>query len=139
MSTQLLGAEKEASVQKVNKNSHPFIPNTSESIRLKMLEAIGVGSIEELYSDIPAEVRVSHPLKIPAFNSEHEVLTHIEALLSQNQSTKEIPTFLGAGIYNHGLHALPSRDLSGPLASTVRVPVNNGGLDRDGGCKLLTL
>jgi len=101
MSTQLLGAEKEASVQKVNKNSHPFIPNTSESIRLKMLEAIGVGSIEELYSDIPAEVRVSHPLKIPAFNSEHEVLTHIEALLSQNKSTKEIPTFLGAGIYNH--------------------------------------
>ena len=122
MSTQLLGAEKEANVQKVNKNSHPFIPNTSESIRLKMLEAIGVGSIEELYSDIPAEVRVSHPLKIPAFNSEHEVLTHIEALLSQNQSTKEIPTFLG-----------------GPLASTVRVPVNNGGLDWDGGCKLLTL
>src|SRR2546428_4747440 len=66
-----------------------------------MLAAIGVGSIEELYSDIPSEVRVSHPLKIPAFNSEHEVLTHIEALLSQNQSTKEIPTFLGAGIYNH--------------------------------------
>src|SRR5947209_8330922 len=97
MSTQLLGAEKEASVQKVNKNSHPFIPNTSESIRREMLEAIGVGSIEELYSDIPGEVRVSHPLKIPAFNSEHEVLTHIEALLSQNQSTKEIPTFLGAG------------------------------------------
>src|SRR5438445_11449010 len=95
MSTQLLGAEKEASVQKVNKNSHPFIPNTSESIRRKMLEAIGVGSIEELYSDIHSEVRVSHPLKIQGFNSEQEVRTHIEALLLQNQSTKQIRTVLG--------------------------------------------
>jgi glycine dehydrogenase subunit 1 len=101
MSTQLLGAEKEASVQKVNKNNHPFIPNTSQNIRRKMLETIGVDSIEELYSDIPAEVRVNHPLKVPGLNSEHEVLTHLESLLSQNQSTKEIPSFLGAGMYNH--------------------------------------
>jgi len=101
MSTQLLGAEKEASVQKVNKENHPFIPNTSENIRRKMLEAIEVASIEELYSDIPAEVRVNHPLKVPGFNSEQEVLAHIEGLLSQNRSAKDIPTFLGAGMYNH--------------------------------------
>src|SRR6266849_8120004 len=101
MSTQLLGAEKEARVQKVNKENHPFIPNTSENIRRKMLEAIEVASIEELYSDIPAEVRVNHPLKVPGFNSEQEVLAHIECLLSQNRSAKDIPTFLGAGVYNH--------------------------------------
>jgi glycine dehydrogenase subunit 1 len=101
MSTQLVGAKKEASDQKVNKEHHPFIPNTSENIRRKMLETIGVASIEELYSDIPAQVRIDHPLKVRGFNSEQEVLAHIETLLSRNQSAKDIPTFLGAGIYNH--------------------------------------
>jgi len=70
-----------------------------------MLASIGVDSIEQLYSDIPAEVRVKHSLQVPGLESEHEVAAHIERLLSKNQSSSDLLCFLGAGIYNHHVPA----------------------------------
>ena len=36
---------------------HPYIPNSVEDVRESMLDTIGIKSIEELYEDIPEEVR----------------------------------------------------------------------------------
>ena len=85
--------------------SHPFIPNTSQELRKKMLEAIGVATIDELYSDIPKEVQLNQPLKIDGFYPEQEVRSRIEQLLNKNKSAADYDMFLGAGIYNHYIPA----------------------------------
>ena len=82
---------------------HPFLPNSGSSVRKSMLDAIGVASIEELFSDIPTQVRTNHPLRIDWLPSEQEVKGHIDRLMSENKSSVDVPIFLGAGMYNHYL------------------------------------
>src|SRR5881296_2844251 len=84
---------------------HPFLPNASASIRKMMLEAIGVASIDELYSDIPSQVRTKRALNVDWLASEQEVKNHIDRVLAENKSASDMPVFLGAGIYNHYLPA----------------------------------
>ena len=70
-----------------------------------MLEAIGVATIDELYSDIPREVLLNRPLKVDGFYPEQEVRSRIEQLLNKNKSAADYDMFLGAGIYNHFIPA----------------------------------
>ncbi len=70
-----------------------------------MLKSIGIENIEQLYSDIPKEVRLNRPLKVEGFYSEQEVRARIEQLLQQNKSAADHNIFLGAGIYNHYIPA----------------------------------
>ena len=84
---------------------HPFLPNSGAPIRKVMLEAIGVASIDELYSDIPTQVRTNRPSKVDWIPSEQEVKSHVERMLAENKSASDMPIFLGAGIYNHYLPA----------------------------------
>ena len=85
---------------------HPFLPNASESLRKQMLQEIGADSIEELYSDIPHEVRIRQPIKIEGLPSEQEVRVHIENILGENRSANDQLVFLGAGLYNHYIPAV---------------------------------
>ena len=86
-------------------SGHRFIPNASQQIKDKMLRAIGVKSIDELYSDIPSKVFLKKPLEIEGFDSEQEVRLHLDQLLSGNRSAVDQEAFLGAGIYNHYIPA----------------------------------
>src|SRR5207237_9068329 len=70
-----------------------------------MLKTIGISSLDELYSDIPLEVRLNRPLKVDGFASEQEVRSNIEQLLNENKSGSDYNSFLGAGIYNHYIPA----------------------------------
>jgi len=70
-----------------------------------MLNAIGIQSVEELYSDIPSKVRLGRRLKIDGNYSELEVREQIEKLLQRNKSAADYDSFLGAGIYNHYIPA----------------------------------
>jgi glycine cleavage system P protein (glycine dehydrogenase) subunit 1 len=70
-----------------------------------MLDAIGVTSIDELFADIPSQVRTGRPLRVEWLRSEQEVKSHIDRLLAENKSAVDMSTFLGAGMYNHYLPA----------------------------------
>lgn len=70
-----------------------------------MLKTIGITSLDELYSDIPREVRLDRPLRVEGFNSEQEVRSNVEQLLKENKSGADYNSFLGAGIYNHYIPA----------------------------------
>jgi glycine dehydrogenase subunit 1 len=70
-----------------------------------MLDAIGLASIDELFADIPSQVRTSRPLRVDWLPSEQEVKSHIDRLLAENKSAVDMATFLGAGMYNHYLPA----------------------------------
>jgi glycine cleavage system pyridoxal-binding protein P len=71
-----------------------------------MLAAIGVSSIEELFADIPAELRLDRPLALDSGRSELEVFEELRALAARNVSTQDEISFLGAGMYDHYVPSL---------------------------------
>ncbi len=80
--------------------------SATDDDRREMLDAIGVASIEELFADIPAAVRLDRPLDIAPGRSEPEVYTYLRDLASRNVSTEDEVSFLGAGMYDHYVPAL---------------------------------
>jgi glycine dehydrogenase subunit 1 len=71
-----------------------------------MLEAIGVGSIDELFRDIPDGVRFDRELALERPLPEAELQRHLEELASRNvDATREL-SFLGAGVYDHYVPAI---------------------------------
>jgi glycine dehydrogenase subunit 1 len=82
----------------------PYIPNT-DADRRKMLNAIGVDSVDELFEDIPAEHR-NPTLDIPPPLSEFELRREIEAIAGENLVPGDYATFLGAGSYRHFIPAI---------------------------------
>ena len=77
-----------------------YIPNTDLD-RRQMLDAIGVGSVIDLFADVPAEVRLKRSLKVPPALSEAELGTHLRVLAEKNADADRYSSFLGAGCYNH--------------------------------------
>jgi glycine dehydrogenase subunit 1 len=83
-----------------------YTTTTPEDLRT-MLDAIGVGSIEELFDrQIPAAVRLGRPLDLPAGMAEQDVYAHLRDLASRNTSAEDEITFLGAGMYDHYVPAI---------------------------------
>jgi len=79
---------------------HPYLPNSVPEIKEKMMEKIGIESIDELFSDIPKEFIYDKPLEIPGPKSEVEVKRHVSGLLEENKTLK-CPPFLGGGVWPH--------------------------------------
>lgn len=77
-----------------------YLPHTAAD-RKAMLAAIGVGSTQELFADIPAELRLDRPLAMPSALAEPELVRHLQALAGRNASLDEYACFLGAGAYDH--------------------------------------
>jgi glycine dehydrogenase subunit 1 len=64
-----------------------------------MLAALGMGSAEELFAHLPADVKLDRPLDIPAGQSEYEIVEYFNSLAAQNANG--YASFLGAGVYRH--------------------------------------
>jgi len=80
--------------------------SATEADRREMLAAIGVGSIEELFADVPVGLRLGRPLALEAGRSELEVFEELRALAARNVSTEDELSFLGGGMYDHYVPAL---------------------------------
>lgn len=74
-----------------------YFPHTDEDISL-MLERIGVGSLDGLYSDVPEDCLFKGVYDLPEAMSEMEVRRHFEALGAKNSKLK---IFAGLGAYDH--------------------------------------
>jgi glycine dehydrogenase subunit 1 len=74
--------------------------------RDRMLAEIGVRSVEELFADIPAGVRLERPLELPDGMPEHEVYERLAELSRRNTGAEDEITFLGAGMYDHYVPAI---------------------------------
>lgn len=79
---------------------YPYIPNTHEDER-EMLQSMGLNSIEELFEDIPQDVKLNRQLNLGSSKSELEVARHIKNLTKKNLSAEDLTCFLGAGVYDH--------------------------------------
>src|SRR5438874_993695 len=71
-----------------------------------MLETIGVGTVEELFRDIPPALRFGRELDLGSELTELELTRHLEQLASRNVDTSREVSFLGAGIYDHYVPAV---------------------------------
>lgn len=78
----------------------PYLPNT-EADRRAMLAELGLSSIDELFADIPEEVRFRGSMKLPAAMSEPELINHMKRLARRNADASEWTLFLGGGAYDH--------------------------------------
>lgn len=77
-----------------------YIPITDED-KEKMLIEIGVESVDELFSDIPNELKLNRDLNLETSKSEIEVLKKIKSIAKENNSIDNLTCFLGAGAYDH--------------------------------------
>ncbi len=76
-----------------------YTPHTDDDRRV-MLEAIGVGSLAELFTSVPEQHRFPK-LDLPEALSEMDVLRELQTLSDLNLNANSVPTFLGAGAYRH--------------------------------------
>lgn len=79
----------------------PFIPHTEEDVR-SMLAAIGVQDIEELFDEIPRQLRAGPLEGVPAAMSEMEVARLMHERAAQDGG---LLNFIGAGAYEHHIPA----------------------------------
>lgn len=77
--------------------SNKFIPHTEEDIRF-MLDRIGVKSIDDLYAEVPEEVKLKGDYNIPSAMSEIEIRKYFNELGSKN---RQLTIFAGGGVYDH--------------------------------------
>jgi len=77
-----------------------YIPTTPEE-RRRMLEVIGVRSVEDLFADVPQSVRLGRPLRLRPVLSDPEVLRYLGGLAERNAHADRLACFVGAGAYDH--------------------------------------
>jgi glycine dehydrogenase subunit 1 len=106
--------------------------SATDADRAEMLAAIGVSSIEELFADVPASLRLSDGLSLDPGRSEQEVYSELRALAARNVSCEDELSFLGAGMYDHYVPALIDSIISRSEFLTPYTPyqpeVSQGGL-----------
>jgi glycine dehydrogenase subunit 1 len=78
----------------------------TDSDREEMLAAIGVDSVDDLFRDIPAGVRLDRALDLEPALSEPELVRHLEELAARNVDTTRELSFLGMGVYDHYVPAV---------------------------------
>lgn len=87
--------------------AHPYIPNSVPEVKRAMLEAVGASSIEELYSDIPAQLRLCRKMNLPQpMVAECDLTRHVMGILAKNRTCEENISFLGGGCAQHYVPAI---------------------------------
>lgn len=74
-----------------------YFPHTEDDIRA-MLDRIGVGSLDDLYADVPADCLFRGEYDLPQSMTEQQVRDYFEGLAAMNPRLK---VFAGAGAYDH--------------------------------------
>lgn len=83
----------------------PYIPHSPQD-REEMLATIGVTSIDELFREIPENLRVKPgALELPPALDEHRLYAHLAEIGKKNINLQDVTCFLGAGIYDRYIPA----------------------------------
>ncbi len=79
----------------------PFVPHTEDDIAA-MLGVIGVSSIDDLFNEIPAELRIGELAAIPTGIAEMDITRLMQA---RARADGQPLCFIGAGAYDHHIPA----------------------------------
>lgn len=77
--------------------NYKYFPHTEADIE-QMLQRIGVGSLDDLYAEIPESVVWKKEYNLPSSMSELEIRNYFSELGKKNTS---LTLFAGAGAYDH--------------------------------------
>jgi glycine dehydrogenase subunit 1 len=77
-----------------------FTPHTEQDVQ-RMLGALGLADPSQLFSHLPTEVLLEHPLDLPSPMAEAEVMAHIDGLAARSRN--DLVCFAGGGHYDHFL------------------------------------
>ena len=98
-----------------------YLPMTEQD-KKEMLEAIGIEAVDELFSDIPEEVRFNGRLNIKEAKSESALTKELFKLANQNVNLKTHASFLGAGVYDHYIPSIVDHVISRSEFYTAYTP-----------------
>ena len=71
-----------------------------------MLEVMGLHSVEQLFADVPAQVRLRRELDLPPALSEWELMRDVRSMADMNSTVLSHTSFLGCGAYEHYIPAV---------------------------------
>ncbi|HPP32283.1 MAG TPA: glycine dehydrogenase, partial [Soehngenia sp.] len=100
---------------------YPYIPHTDKDVE-EMLKKLGLNDIEQLFDDIPKDVKLNRELDIPKAKSELEVRNRLIELANKNCSLSNVTSFLGAGAYEHYIPSVVNHIISRSEFYTAYTP-----------------
>ena len=98
-----------------------YTPHT-EADKERMLDAIGAGSIEDLYRHVPEKFRSTAKIRLPDGLSELAVRQRLAALAAKNAAANDWDLYLGGGIYHHFIPSAVDAIISRSEFSTSYTP-----------------
>ena len=102
-------------------NTYRYLPDTEQD-KKEMLDLLNMSSIEELFADIPSELRLKGELNIPEADSEPTLIKKMKKLAARNINADQYPTFLGAGTYDHYIPSVVDHMISRSEFYTAYTP-----------------
>ena len=102
-------------------NTYRYLPDTEQD-KKEMLDFLGLSSIDQLFEDIPANLRLKGELDLPAADSEPVLLKKMHKLAGKNKNANQYPTFLGAGTYDHYIPSVVDHMISRSEFYTAYTP-----------------
>ncbi|KPL59621.1 aminomethyl-transferring glycine dehydrogenase subunit GcvPA [Rossellomorea vietnamensis] len=100
---------------------HRYLPMTEQDQR-EMLDSIGVDSVNDLFEDIPEQVRFKGDYRIKEAKSETELVKELTKMAAKNADLKSHTSFLGAGVYDHYMPIIVDHVLSRSEFYTAYTP-----------------
>ncbi|HSL11875.1 MAG TPA: aminomethyl-transferring glycine dehydrogenase subunit GcvPA [Actinomycetota bacterium] len=77
-----------------------FAPHTADDVA-EMLGRIGIGSVDDLFDQIPEDVSLRDALDLPAGVSELDIVRDMRAFAGRNRSADDLVCFAGGQAYDH--------------------------------------
>ncbi len=82
-----------------------FAPHTDDDVR-EMLAGLGLARLDDLFEQIPTDVRLDGRLDLPDGVSEMELVADMAALAGRDRATDDLVCFAGGGAYDHYVPSL---------------------------------
>ncbi|MFD1131167.1 MULTISPECIES: aminomethyl-transferring glycine dehydrogenase subunit GcvPA [unclassified Paenibacillus] len=98
-----------------------YLPMTEQD-QAEMLAAIGAETMEDLFSDIPEEIRFKGELPVSSKLDEYALTRHMSRLAGRNVNADTHASFLGAGIYDHHVPSVINHVISRSEFYTAYTP-----------------
>ncbi|MYL47190.1 aminomethyl-transferring glycine dehydrogenase subunit GcvPA [Virgibacillus halodenitrificans] len=98
-----------------------YLPMT-EIDKQEMLNTIGIRSTDELFSDIPSQLRMQQELNLKKPANEADLMKELSKMAGRNANLKEYSSFLGAGVYDHFIPSVVDHIISRSEFYTAYTP-----------------
>ncbi|WP_277949874.1 aminomethyl-transferring glycine dehydrogenase subunit GcvPA [Priestia endophytica] len=102
-------------------SSYRYLPDTNQDQK-EMFSLLNISSVDELFEDLPTEIRLEKELNIQPAISESLLVKKMQNFALQNRNANQYPNFLGAGTYDHYIPSVVNHIISRSEFYTAYTP-----------------